>query len=96
MGFAIKCHLAQKLVKLPNGVNNHLMTLQLPIVNKKCATILGVDATTITNPDNNNDKFYMYEELDTLISTVSQSEKFCFRGLKRQSRNILPYLRTKH
>ena len=33
VGFAIKSHLVSKLSGLPKGINNHLMTLRLPLWN---------------------------------------------------------------
>lgn len=71
--FAMKSHLVQKLVKLPQDTNYCVMILQLPIGNKRCATLISVYAPTMTKPDDIKDKFY--EELETLISAVPQSEK---------------------
>ena len=73
VGFAIKSHLACSLPKLPQGVNDHLMTLKLPLSRKKSATLISAYAPTMTNRDDLKDKFY--EELDALISAVPKSEK---------------------
>ena len=78
VGFAIKSHLVRKLAKLPQGINDRLMTLQLPLGNKKCATLISAYAPTMTNPDDIKDKFY--EELDALIAAVPQSEKLFVLG----------------
>ena len=78
VGFAIKCHIANKLAKLPEGINDRLMTLQLPLGQKKSATVISAYAPTMTNPDDIKDKFY--EELDALIAKVPQSEKLVVLG----------------
>ena len=58
VGFAIKSDLAGKLSGLPNGINDRLMTLRLPLSGDKHATIISAYAPTITNPDEVKDKFY--------------------------------------
>ena len=78
VGFAIKSQLARKLTKLPEGINDRLMTLQIPLTDKKNATIISAYAPTMTNPDDIKDKFY--EELDALISAVPPSEKLILLG----------------
>ena len=78
VGFAIRSSLARKLDKLPEGINDHLMTLQLPLGHKKSATLISVYAPTMTNPDDIKDKFY--EELDAIIATVPQSDKLIVLG----------------
>jgi hypothetical protein len=74
----VKSHLARKLAKLPEGINDRPMTLQLPLGNKKNATLISAYAPTMTNPDDIKDKFY--EELDALIAAVPQSEKLFILG----------------
>ncbi|KAK3771097.1 hypothetical protein RRG08_034115 [Elysia crispata] len=54
------------------------MTLQLPIENKKCATLSSAYAQTMTNPADIKDKFY--DELDALITAVPQTEKLLVLG----------------
>ena len=78
VGFAVKSHLVRKLTKLPEGLNDRLMTLQLPLDRKKCATLVSAYAPTMTNPDDVKDKFY--EELDALIAAVPKSEKLVVLG----------------
>ena len=78
VGFAIRSHLARNLAKLPEGINDRLMTLRLPLGNKKCATLISAYAPTMTNPDDIKDKFY--EELDALLAAVPQSEKLIVLG----------------
>ena len=74
----MKCHLAQKLTKLPEGINDRLMRLQLPLPNKKFATLVSAYAPTMTNPDDIKDKFY--EELDDIIAGTPKAEKLIVLG----------------
>ena len=46
VGFAIRSHLVQKLARLPKGVNDRLMTLQLPRQNRSQATLISAYAPT--------------------------------------------------
>ena len=48
------------------------MKMQLPLGHKNNATLISAYDPTMTNPDEIKDKFY--EELDSLISSVPQSE----------------------
>ena len=73
VGFAVKNELIGKLSSLPQGVNNCLMTLKLPLSGGKQATIISAYAPTMTNPDDINDKFY--EDLHSLTAAVLKSEK---------------------
>ncbi|KAJ8022068.1 Craniofacial development protein 2 [Holothuria leucospilota] len=78
VGFAVKNNLVQKLPKLPEGLNDRLMTLQLPLASKKNATIISAYAPTMTNPMDVKDRFY--EELDLLITSVPQTDKLVLLG----------------
>ncbi|KAJ8032558.1 Craniofacial development protein 2 [Holothuria leucospilota] len=68
----------QKLPKLSEGLNDRLMTLQLPLSSKKNATIISGYAPTMTNPMDVKDRFY--EELDLLIASVPQTDKLVLLG----------------
>ena len=57
VGFAIKSHLVSKFSRLPKGINDHLVTLRLPLSGKRHATIVSSYAPTMTNPDEIKDKF---------------------------------------
>ena len=78
VGFAIKSHLFNKLTSLPKGVNDRLMTLQLPLGENKQVTLISVYAPTMTNPDEVKDRFY--EELESLITSVPRQEKLIILG----------------
>ena len=68
VGFAIKTNLLSKLICLPKGVNDKLMTMRLPFARKHHATIISAYASTMTDPHEVKEKFY--EELETLIINV--------------------------
>ena len=78
IGFAIKYHIGKKLDSVPDGLNDLLMTLKLSLEKKRSAILLSAYAPTMTNTDDVKDKFY--EELETLISTVSQSNILILLG----------------
>lgn len=52
--------------------------MQLPLGRNTSITLISAYAPTMTNPDEVKDKFY--EELDSLISSVPQSEKLVILG----------------
>ncbi len=78
MGFAIKTTHASKLASIPEGLNARLKKLQLPLGHKTNATLVSAYAPMMTNPDEIKDR--IYEELDSLISSVPQSEKLIILG----------------
>ena len=54
VGFAIKRDITDKLVNLPKGINDRLMTLRIPLVGKCHATLISAYAPTMTNTDEEN------------------------------------------
>ena len=58
VGFAVKTLIVPKLTSLPKGVNDRLMTLQLPLGKSKSATIINAYAPTnsMANPEELKDK----------------------------------------
>lgn len=78
VGFAIRTSLVRNLTKLPEGINDRLMTLQLPLAKNKSATIISAYAPTMTNPDDIKDKFY--QELDTILTNVHKRDKLILLG----------------
>jgi len=77
VGFAIKTNLLKNLKSLPKGINDRLMTMQIP-TGKKQTTLISAYGPTMTNPDEAKDKFY--QELDTLISNVPKGDKLFILG----------------
>nr|VZI25668.1 unnamed protein product [Spirometra erinaceieuropaei] len=63
---------------LPQGINDRLMSLRLPLWGGKFATIINAYAPTMTNPDAVRDKFY--EDLHALLATVSKADKLIVLG----------------
>ena len=78
VGFAIKSDLVRKLTGLPNGINDCLMTLRLPLSGNKHATIVSAYAPKMTNPDEVKDKFY--DHLDNIISATPRTDKLILLG----------------
>ena len=79
VGFAIKTPLLNNLVCPPKGLNDRLATMRVPLsYGKKFATIISAYAPTMTNSNENKDRFY--EELDALIRTVPTTDKLIILG----------------
>ena len=70
--------LIKKLCGPPKGINDRLMTLRIPLVSKKHATIISAYAPTMTNSDDVKDKFY--EDLDNLLKSVPSQDKLLLLG----------------
>nr|VZI33445.1 unnamed protein product [Spirometra erinaceieuropaei] len=64
VSFAIWNDIVERLPCLPQGINDRLMSLRLPLWGGKFATIISAYAPTMTNPDAVRDKFY--EDLHAL------------------------------
>nr|VZI20650.1 unnamed protein product [Spirometra erinaceieuropaei] len=79
VAFAIRNDIVGRLPCLPQGINDHLMSLRLPLWGGKFATIISAYAPTMTNPDAAaRDKFY--EDLHALLATVSKADKLIVLG----------------
>jgi len=78
VGFAIKTTHVHKLACIPEGLNDRLMKMQLPLGQKTNATSISAYAPTMTNPNEIEDRFY--EELDSLIASVPKSERLIILG----------------
>ncbi|XP_040289820.1 LOW QUALITY PROTEIN: uncharacterized protein LOC121002429 [Bufo bufo] len=78
VGFAVKNYLVRQLANLPKGVNDRLMSLQLPLLRRKQATLISAYAPTMTNPDEVKDKFY--NDLDALLSSVKCTDRVILLG----------------
>ena len=77
-GFAIKPDIVRKLTGLPNGINDRLITLRLPLSGNKHATTVSAYAPTMTNPDEVKDKFYA--DSDNIISATPLTDKLNLLG----------------
>ena len=79
VGFAVKSSLVSKLMSPPNGVNDRLMTMRLPLSHgQKFATLVSCYDPTMTNPDEIKDKFY--EDLNAVIASVPNADKLIILG----------------
>nr|VZI17835.1 unnamed protein product [Spirometra erinaceieuropaei] len=78
VAFAIRNDIVGRLPCLPQGINDRLMSLRLPLWGGKFATIISAYAPTMTNPDTVRDKFY--EDLHALLATVSKADKLIVLG----------------
>nr|VZI41500.1 unnamed protein product [Spirometra erinaceieuropaei] len=78
VAFAIRNDIVGRLPCLPQGINDRLMSLRLPLWGGKFATIISAYAPTMTNPDVVRDKFY--EDLHALLATVLKADKLIVLG----------------
>ncbi|BHF76369.1 hypothetical protein SprV_0501946700 [Sparganum proliferum] len=77
--FAIRNDIVGRLPCLPQGINDRLMSLRLPLRRGgKFATIISAYAPPMTSPDTARDKFY--EDLHALLTTVSKADKLIVLG----------------
>nr|VZI11458.1 unnamed protein product [Spirometra erinaceieuropaei] len=78
VAFAIRNDIVGRLPCLPQGINDRLMSLRLPLRGGKFATIISAYAPTMTDPDAVRDKFY--EDLRAILATVSKADKLIVLG----------------
>nr|VZH99913.1 unnamed protein product [Spirometra erinaceieuropaei] len=79
VAFAIRNDIVGRLPCLPQGINDRLMSLRLPLRRgRQFATIISAYAPTMTNPDAVRDKFY--EDLHALLATVPMADKLVVLG----------------
>ncbi|VDL96340.1 unnamed protein product [Schistocephalus solidus] len=64
--------------QLEEGINDHLMSLRLPLRGDKFATIISAYASPMKNSDAAKDKFY--EDLHALLATVPKEDKLIILG----------------
>nr|VZI47488.1 unnamed protein product [Spirometra erinaceieuropaei] len=76
--FAIRKNIVGRLPCLPQGTNDRLMSLRLPLWGGKFATIISAHVPTITSPDAARDKFY--EGRHALLASVSKVDKLIVLG----------------
>nr|VZI32221.1 unnamed protein product [Spirometra erinaceieuropaei] len=79
VAFAIRTDIVGRLPCLPQGINDRLMSLRLPLRRGgKFATIISAYAPPMSSPDAVRDKFY--EDLHALLATVSKADKLMVLG----------------
>nr|VZH96762.1 unnamed protein product [Spirometra erinaceieuropaei] len=79
VAFAIRTDIVGRLPCLPQGINDRLMSLRLPLRRGgKFAAIISAYAPPMTSPDAVRDKFY--EDLHALLATVSKADKLIVLG----------------
>nr|VZH89068.1 unnamed protein product [Spirometra erinaceieuropaei] len=79
VAFAIRNDIVGRLPSLPQGINDRLMSLRLPLWGGKFATIISAYVPPMTSPDAAaRDKFY--EDLHALLATVSKADKLIVLG----------------
>ncbi|BHF68203.1 hypothetical protein SprV_0301123600 [Sparganum proliferum] len=78
VAFAIRNDIVRRLPCLPQGINDRLMSLRLPLWGGKFATIISAYAPPMTSSDAARDKFY--EDLHALLATVSKADKLIVLG----------------
>ncbi|BHF79905.1 hypothetical protein SprV_0702302900 [Sparganum proliferum] len=79
VAFAIRNDIVGRLPCLPQGINDRLMSLRLPLRRGgKFATIISAYAPPLTSPMAARDKFY--EDLHALLATVSKADKLIVLG----------------
>ncbi|BHF72905.1 hypothetical protein SprV_0401597600 [Sparganum proliferum] len=78
VAFAIRNDIVGRLPCLPQGINDLLISLRLPLWGGKFATIISAYAPPMTSPEAARDKFY--EDLHALQATVSKADKLVVLG----------------
>ncbi|KAL8624146.1 hypothetical protein ACOMHN_020196 [Nucella lapillus] len=78
VGFAIRTPLISRLESQPQGINDRIMTLRLPLSENAYATMISVYAPTMTNQDENKEAFY--QQLDEVVRRVPADDKLIILG----------------
>ncbi|XP_013793813.1 craniofacial development protein 2-like, partial [Limulus polyphemus] len=78
VGFAIRSDLARTLPHMPEGINDRLMMLRLPLTNNKNMTLISAYAPTMTNQDETKDMFY--KDLESVITSVPRYDRLVILG----------------
>ncbi|VDL90424.1 unnamed protein product [Schistocephalus solidus] len=73
VAFSIRNEIVGRLPCLPQGINDHLMSLRLPIQGDQFATIISACVLPMTSSDAAKDKFY--EDLQALIATAKRAAR---------------------
>ncbi|VDL90226.1 unnamed protein product [Schistocephalus solidus] len=78
VAFAIRNEIVGRLPYLPQGINDHLTSLCLPLWGDNSATIISAYTHPMTSSGVAKDKFY--EDLHALLATVSKTDKLIVLG----------------
>ncbi|BHF76107.1 hypothetical protein SprV_0501920500 [Sparganum proliferum] len=81
VAFAIRNDIVGRLTCLPQGINDRLMSLRLPLRRGgKFATIMSAYAPPMTSPDAAAARDKFYEDLHALLASVSKADKLVVHG----------------
>nr|VZI45782.1 unnamed protein product [Spirometra erinaceieuropaei] len=80
VAFAIRNDIVGRLPCLPQGINDRLMSLRLPLWGGKFATIISAYAPPKSSPDAAAARDKFYEDLHALLATVSKVDKLIVFG----------------
>ena len=78
VGIAIRNSIVQNLDQDPTPINDRIMTMRMPLDKKCFLTIVSVYAPTLTNTDENKERFY--NNLRETIKNVPTSDKLIIAG----------------
>ena len=78
VGLAIRNGLIPRLMGEPQPVNERMMTLRLPLTQKRYCTIISIYAPTMTNTAENISRFY--SQLNETLGNISNSDKIILLG----------------
>ena len=78
VGFAVMTTLAGKLVGVPKGVKDRLMSMRLSLARGKFHTIVSVYTPTLNNPEETKSKFY--KDVNGIPDVVPNADKLIILG----------------
>ena len=78
VGFAIRISLLRKLPEAPIGISERIMTIRIPLANKRFVTLVSCYAPTLNLPEDVKDQFY--EQMDQILFGLSRNEKVVILG----------------
>ena len=78
VGLAISNDLVSKLIEEPKAINDRMMTLRVPLCDDRWCTVIAVYAPTMTNCEENINKFYY--ELNKTLRSVPTPDKIMLMG----------------
>ncbi|KAI4826128.1 hypothetical protein KUCAC02_021775, partial [Chaenocephalus aceratus] len=78
VGLAIKNTLLPRLAETPVGISERLMTLRIPLVKNRFATLLSAYAPTLPSESEAKDSFY--QSLDEALRRIPKNDKIFLLG----------------